>query len=481
MNTLLVWSIGRRLLDWWPATAGAALFAVHAVHTEAVSPVFGRADLLAASFVLLAWRLAIASREPRRSRTAAVTLLFAGGLLAKENAAAFPALLVFSDLAMHVRRRTFTHDARELLRQRWSLYAALLIGAAGYSALRYAAAGGVFATGSHVRYIENPLVTAEPAARLLTALWVAIKYVGLFILPYPLSADYAYDQIPLVRTAADPRAIAVAAALGGAVVLLARLERRVPRTILLAGAFAVLLLPVSNLIVPIGTIMAERILYLPSAALCLLSGLWLVRLHGIGGPRMKIVLAWFIIVLLGAHTAGALARNRDWSSEERLFSAAVRASPASAKARFNYASALVESGQTAAARAMLESAVAIAPAYPEAHNLLGTLALLADDLSGAGGSFEAALGDAPEYAPALANLGTVRRREGRLAEARTLLERAVAADPSMAVAHVNLGLVAELQGDHEAALEHYRRAYALDASLDVARQRADALDRRGYR
>ncbi|MFN8642223.1 MAG: hypothetical protein U0802_11400, partial [Candidatus Binatia bacterium] len=72
------------------ATVAGALFAVHPVHTEAVSNVVGRAELLAALLVLatlLATRRALASRGGAAWAWRILAwLAFAAGLLAKESA-----------------------------------------------------------------------------------------------------------------------------------------------------------------------------------------------------------------------------------------------------------------------------------------------------------------------------------------------------------------------------------------------------------
>ena len=89
-----------------PALIAAALFAVHAIHVEAVAPASGRADLLSALFVLLTWRLALnAGRRPTPGRGAMAGAAAFAGVLAKESAiVAWPAALggfrpVFSNLA----------------------------------------------------------------------------------------------------------------------------------------------------------------------------------------------------------------------------------------------------------------------------------------------------------------------------------------------------------------------------------------------
>ncbi|HZE88435.1 MAG TPA: hypothetical protein VE404_02750, partial [Verrucomicrobiae bacterium] len=72
------------------ASVAGALFATHPVLSEAVASIVGRADLLAAIFVLGAWRL--------RDRRGISLLLFGLGLLSKESAIVLPGFLVAEDL-----------------------------------------------------------------------------------------------------------------------------------------------------------------------------------------------------------------------------------------------------------------------------------------------------------------------------------------------------------------------------------------------
>jgi len=473
-NTALVFTIAGRIgRSSVVASAAAALFAVHAVHSEAVVPAFGRADLLAAFFALLAWRLSLSSRSGRCAVAATAAAVLAA-LLSKENAVALIPVIVATDLAVRNRGAgTLAARLSHLACARWRLYAALAIVLLVYAGLRFWATGALLAADG-VRYIENPLVQAGPVTRAATALWVVIRYVGLFLVPFPLTVDYSYNQIPVVARWTDPRLLGLALLVPAAITL-PRFWRACPRAALALLFFVLLLAPVSNLILPIGTIMAERLLYLPSVGLCLLAGHGLAAVYGqITGRAGRAVLAGFAI-LIAAHAAVTLTRNRDWASERKLFAAAAAASPHSAKAHFNHASALVDAGKINQAEEALRRTLAIASAYPEAHNLLGTLRLARGEVAEAGRAFEAALRDAPDYPPALGNLGIVRRREGRMQDAQRLLERAVRLDPSMAIAYVNLGLIAEIQGDLRQAVAHYRRAYALDPTLEVARSRAEDL------
>lgn len=95
---------------------------------------------------------------------------------------------------------------------------------------------------------------------------------------------------------------------------------------LLALAFLTLpFLPATNLLFYVGFVVAERVLYLPSAGLCLLLGLGATKLWAIRRYRAPLVFCLFVLLLVfGART---VLRNRDWTNEEALYKAAIHVNP----------------------------------------------------------------------------------------------------------------------------------------------------------
>jgi hypothetical protein len=89
------------LLPLGAAWLGAALFAVHPVHVEAVGNVVGQSELLAALFMLLALLVFLRARRrgglPLRD-TALILLLYILGCLSKEHAIVLPALLLAAEV-----------------------------------------------------------------------------------------------------------------------------------------------------------------------------------------------------------------------------------------------------------------------------------------------------------------------------------------------------------------------------------------------
>jgi tetratricopeptide (TPR) repeat protein len=190
--------------------------------------------------------------------------------------------------------------------------------------------------------VDNPIVEAPFLAGRLTAIGVLVREAALLVWPATLSIDYSYRQIPIVAfppaTAGDWIALLGLPAIAAIVWGIARLRRREPALFFLTSFAVVALLPSSNLIRVIGSIMAERFLYLPLAGVAGATALALDRWASNPGRRRIAGVAVGVVALAyGARTA---ARNRDWRDDQSLWAATVRAVPESAKAHKGYAGAL---------------------------------------------------------------------------------------------------------------------------------------------
>src|SRR4029077_4765765 len=125
----------------------------------------------------------------------------------------------------------------------------------------------------------------------------------------------------------DPVFVAGAGVVAGAT-MLAAWGLRHDRAVTFAIAFAAVTLSVpANLLVPIGTIMAERLLYVPSLGFCLLVAIpirraaaWSER----GAGPMVVGLAALLTLGYAARTA---TRNRVWHDPRTFAEALVRDAP----------------------------------------------------------------------------------------------------------------------------------------------------------
>ena len=141
-------------------------------------------------------------------------------------------------------------------------------------------------------------------ASSLTVRLTAIAALGdvarLLLFPLHLQADYSPAERTAVTTLLDTRFLVgvVVVAIWGALLALAWKRRRVLEAYGL-GWIAIAYSPVANVVFPIGVLVAERTLYLPSAGLALAAGGALRNLQG----RSLALVAAALFVLGGARTA----------------------------------------------------------------------------------------------------------------------------------------------------------------------------------
>jgi hypothetical protein len=99
-------------------------------------------------------------------------------------------------------------------------------------------------------------------------------------------------------------------------------------------------LPASNLLVVVGTLMAERLLYMPSVGFCM--GLSILVHRYI---KSKPVRGLICLGLLSAYGWRTYTRTFDWDSDETLFISGVETCPNSAKMRQHKAQILMNKGK----------------------------------------------------------------------------------------------------------------------------------------
>jgi tetratricopeptide (TPR) repeat protein len=367
----LVWQVLRRAgTHYGTALLGGCLFAVLPIHTEAVANIAGRSELLAALFVLAAW---IAHRRADEAGSAAgrwhmsAAVFYLAAILSKESAVLAP-LLFFADDVLR-RRGAAPRRGR------------LLLGYAGACTVMLALRGvalGVHQSAAATIPLDNPAAAAGPWPRVLTAVWVQLKYALLCVAPGQLVSDYSFDAIPVARSLADSRVLAGIAFLA-ALVTTAVWGWKHSRPVALAViVWVVFFLPSANLLFPTGTIMAERLSYLPSLGVCLL----LAHLGAAfaAGPEpldAKRVRVLAVVVLACAAVFGfamrTWARVPDWKNNLSLALADVRTMPRSAKLQAGAGMFLADAGDARAAEDHLRRAVEIYPEYAQMHYNLAVL------------------------------------------------------------------------------------------------------------
>jgi hypothetical protein len=359
---LLILLVDALLRDRSLAIVAGLLFATHPIHTEAVTSIVGRAEVTSALFLVAAlylharrytlWGMGKGVWLP------AALLSYFCSLMSKETAIVGPGLVVVVEYLNRLGSArpsgagepgtATAFDAATLRRLAGEL--ALYVGVAIlYVYVRFRVLG---------RFLQEPpakayyLLFGQPLlTRLLTGFDVLAIYARLLIYPVTLSADYSYRQVPLVTSFDSAGAvIGMVLAAGLCAAFAWAVRKRILAIVLALAFFAVSYSIVSNLIVPIGVLVAERLMYLPSVGFCVglaWVGLTLTRRyadvlsHGVLRYLPVGVLAGVVLL----YSARTFVRNFDWWDQETLYAATVQASPECHAARFNYSAVLMQTSK----------------------------------------------------------------------------------------------------------------------------------------
>jgi protein O-mannosyl-transferase len=445
--TVLLYLLLLNLLEFVPqaptiALVAALLFAVHPIHTEAVASIVGRAELLAVAFLLAAWILHVQDRQI----LALVCLLLA--MMSKESAICFLPLAVAGDYA----RGKLKPMGR---------YVSILVVTVLYLAVFWKLKGNRFGQLS-VSFLDNPLASLPVKWRILNAVAIAWRYVWLQIFPAKLSCDYSYNSILLYANWRHHLPAVAAALLVLAIwvwALWAQKNEWFLAGAIYLGGFAV----TANVLVATGTIMGERLAYLPSAGFCLLAALLWIRLE-----NRNRTLAWLVLsVILATLAARTVLRNRDWRDNFTLFSTDVKTVPGSIKMHVNYGGELGNRGQLEAARKEFQSALRAYPDFPEAMEAYGLVEFRLGEYQESRRLLEKALsmGNRKEnldYDFRAVNLAATLVQLGLNDEALRLLDQEIQESPQYGRAWSNRAVIRFQRGEQQAARTDAQTALRLD-------------------
>jgi protein O-mannosyl-transferase len=457
---VLLYLLLRELLSSLPEAAllafvAALLFAVHPIHTEAVDSIAARSELLAMAFVLLAWLFHVLD-WPVLSLVA-----FLLALLAKESAVAFVPLVLVGD---YVHRKL-----KPLYR-----YVLILAGALAYMGALWKIQGGKFGEKA-ITFLDNPLAHLPASLRILNALRISWKYLALHLYPRVLSCDYSYNAI-LLYSKWRYGLLAAAATVFVLVLWLWALGTNRKPWVLAGAVYLSAFAVTANLLTPTGTIMAERLAYLPSAGFCLLLALMWFQF-----AKRNSTAAWLLLgIILIAFSARTVVRNRDWRDNFTLFSSAVKAVPRSAKAHSNLAVSYYQAGQIDAAGREVHAALGIYPDIAEAVDLAGLIELQRGHDDQARTLLEKALTlttkDSPNYQLEAVDLAAVFSRLGQNDRALQILDQQIAQSPNYSLAWSNRAVIRYQQGQFQLARADAQQALSLDPSNSQARNLLAALN-----
>ncbi|XP_054655852.1 protein O-mannosyl-transferase TMTC1 [Dunckerocampus dactyliophorus] len=434
----------------------SVLFAVHPVHTEAVSGIVGRADILACLLFLMTFLSYNRSVGVSASEDSAPSTVSAGSLLTslllgtcamlvKETGITVFGVCMFYDALVLCGKPFFSHLSGSRFRHLFHIWTPFIKRACVVSSyvvavisVRLWLMGGSMPLFSEQ---DNPASFAPYwLTRFLTYSYLLYFNTWLLLAPIVLCYDWQVGSIPLIESLSDIRNVASVLL---AVVMVAlclncirSLQRQKSKEVLMGILFLVFpFIPASNLFFRVGFVVAERVLYMPSMGYCILVVHGLNRLSSLVGRWGTAVLSASMLLLLLLFSWKTLQQNQVWLSREALFSSGIQTLPHNAKVHYNYANFLKDNSRYQEAIHHYTMALRLYPRHASAMNNLGTLTHSPEE---AERYYRKALDTNPQHNRALFNLGNLLKSQGKEKEAEILLKDSISFGPHFADAYSSL-------------------------------------------
>ncbi|KWT79578.1 tetratricopeptide repeat protein [Candidatus Magnetominusculus xianensis] len=429
----------------------ALLFAVHPVHTSAVTYIVQRYTSLATLFCLISLVAYVQSRfaGSRAGRYMFYILsLFSISLAmkTKEISITLPVIIVMTELLFF--------EGNLLKRIRYLLPSVLMILNIPVSLIITKSSNSAVINANIVEpntVYSTFIVSATgltPFEYLLTQFRVIITYLRLLFVPVGLNLDYDY---PVFRSFFMPEVIlsflVISSILASALYMLYRsaamTNENHGRYAARLYAFGILwfftALSVESSVIPINDVINEYRLYYPSVGffIAIMSVVvWVVENKGKREKVYAVTLFAGIIVTLSMMT---LLRNEVWADRIRLWEDTARKSPNKARPHHNLGYDYIIRGRIADAEREYKRATILDPKLFQAYNDLGNIYASQGRMDEALNAFKKAVQYNPDFAVAHNNLGTIYDERGQLENAAAHYRTAIKLQPDYIDAHLNLG------------------------------------------
>ncbi len=377
LATFLVFRLLRPLARSQAALfAGVAVFSLHAIHSEVVSGIVGRAELFA--FVFGLWALLFLVRGGSGELPAwrkAVRVLLASfclflALCSKEVALAWIPLVVVYELVLGLRDKPQRSILESLMKRGLRILAVAIVPVAVWLFLRHAALSPL-PPAPPTAWMVNPLADMEAIPRIVNATVVMGYALILSLFPFHLAADCGALTFPLFDGFSWTFVLALLALIAFAIFGILRSRRR-PLLLLAVAGFFGFALVISNHFFAIGTIFGERLYYASSLGIACFAT-WLFHACERRGWKIPIIVCFSL--WCGASSLVIWQRNSVWKDDTTLFLSEVQTQPRSVRMHVCAASVHGARGEQASALRHLRRAVELDPELAIAWNNLAAISL----------------------------------------------------------------------------------------------------------
>jgi len=454
LASLIIYLLCRRIFQSGPLSLLAVLiFVSHPIQTETVNAIAFREEILFTIFFIMAILLYDKFHQQNNNRAIyliASVIFFILSLFSKEHAIVFPLIIILYDYYFIAQFNTpkLIRNARYIL-----IYAFLSAGFFIFAKTFYPA--------HFIRTAEfasNFLPLSTFTSEACTRIYVIGYYIKLLFFPLTLCADYF---IKAVISFWEWRVLISIFGIAITITIALLCKRRFRYVSFGIFWFYISLIPVAN-IFPIGNVMAERFLYLPSIGFCIALSWLLMRSYTYvqQNKNTKLLKPIFLFVIFAIFIfcdVVTFNRNMIWKDDFTLWRDTVITSPLSPRAHNSLGVAYFTLKDYKHAEEEYKEALRLYPFYGRAYNNLGSLYVKIQAPKQAVEQLSKAVAILPNNARVHRNLAVALIRDKQYKQALLELKEAVALKPDFVTAHYELAVVYVRLGYIEEAIQHYKK------------------------
>jgi len=438
LNTVIIYFIINLLINKKGISLIASLlFAVHPIHTGRVTNITAGFDQLGILFIFLSFYLYLLYLKKEKAIHYVLSIsVFLLALLSSEEAVIFPFLLLLYGICFNKSKKKFRIYIPFFILDFLYIISRFFILGIGARASEYTAGSFYFT--------------------MLTTAKVFVKYIILLLFPFRLTL---YPNIAVANSLFEIKVILSILILLCLIFIAIKSYRKNKIITFIIGWFFITLIPFSN-ILPLTTLIAERYLYIPSFAFCLLLAILIHKLYNL--KNTKIIAILIFILLLVSYSAIAIKRNTDWKSDLVLWAKTVKTSPLSSEAHDNLGFAYERAGFIDKAIIEFKKSVNLNPSNYKAYTNLGTTYAQKGNFTLAEKYLKTAIKINPNYYKAHNYLGLIYAKQGLFNKSILEFKKAIKTNPNFDEAYYNLGMVYEYLKEYNLAKKEFEKAFRLD-------------------
>jgi len=460
INGILVYFLAIRLLGSHRMSLLASLlFAVHPVHTESVSWIAGRTDVISCTFFLTSFYFYLQFAKNKGLFFYVLSLLsFTLSLFSKEMAISLPLILIAYDYYYTM------EGVKEGLIKRvryWAPFFAIIF---IFLFIKYALLN---------ISMGNPHVASFGKFFTMVTFGKAfIYYLKKLLWPFQLNA---YVVLPFITNIVSPYVLLTLSILALSLYSILKHGHKSKGTTFSLAFFWITFIPISNFI-PIsappdmGFPTCERFLYIPSIGFSMVAAFALENLiiNFSSTTYRKVILYFLLLAMFSAYLTATLIRNEDWQEELHFYKKTSKSSPLAYIIHNNLGSAYINNKMYEEAKEKFHYILKLKPEFHYANLNLGVVYYHEGEHDEAIKEYQKALRSHPEFAKPHCNLATIYIERKLYDQAWEECRKAIKYNPTLGEAHNNLGTLYEIEGDFDRAIEEYQKALKMKPYLAKA-------------